>query len=52
MDLAYAALVDLVEGAIRYVDNRYGRALAWTVSILGGAVLIAVPLGIFLWLAR
>ena len=51
-DIALSALVDIIETLIRYVDERYGRAVAWAVSILGCSILIGLPALIIFWLVR
>lgn len=52
MDLALMALADLVEVLIRCVDDRYGRAMAWISAAVGCAILLALPVLIFLRLVR
>lgn len=52
MDLALMALADLVEVLIRCVDDRYGRAMAWIATAVGCAILLALPVLIFLRLVR
>jgi hypothetical protein len=46
------ALVGLVEAIIEWVDERFGRAAAWVVGVVGVAMVIAPPLGIALYLLR
>jgi uncharacterized membrane protein YdbT with pleckstrin-like domain len=52
MDLTLMALVDLVEASVRFVDDRYGRAMAWAVAVVGCVVVLAIPVLIILWVVR
>jgi hypothetical protein len=40
------ALIGLVENAIEYVEDRYGRFAALIVAITGIVALIALPIGV------
>ena len=40
----------LAEVVIEYVDDRYGRAAAWVVAVICVALLIGIPVALFLYL--
>jgi len=45
-------VIGLLEDVIRLVEDRYGRAAAWIVAILGSGLALALPLAIMLYLLR
>lgn len=45
-------VIGLLEDVIRQVEDRYGRAAAWIVAILGSGLALALPLAIMLYLLR
>jgi hypothetical protein len=40
----------LAEGAVRYVDERYGRAAAWVTAVAMVVLPIALLVGVIWWL--
>ncbi|MBY8826192.1 hypothetical protein [Sphingomonas colocasiae] len=45
-------ITGLLEDAIRLVEDRYGRAAAWIVAIVGSGLALTIPLAIMLYLLR